>query len=139
MTLLSQQQLIGEVARYAGPAKLNVLPPLCPLKVSAADFSHADQLIDRAKKVTGSWLDEGGTDLPKPERFLSMHEHNPDEEPLPAPTGSDLSFGSAVSVAEPGIALPPRAARLRLGIQPGIHGPGLGGVRTHPTHDDRSE
>ena len=76
ITLLSQQQLIGEVARYAGPARLRVLPPLCPLAVSAADFSHADELIARARKATGSWLDEGGPDLPKPERFLSMHDHN---------------------------------------------------------------
>jgi NTE family protein len=76
LTLLSQQQLIGEVARYAGPAKLKVLPPLCPLQVSAADFSHADELIVRAKRATASWLDEGGTDLPRPERFLSMHDHN---------------------------------------------------------------
>jgi NTE family protein len=76
LTLLSQQQLIGEVARYAGPAKLKVLPPLCPLKVSAADFSHADELIIRAHKATGSWLDSGGPDLPTPQRFLSMHDHN---------------------------------------------------------------
>ena len=76
LTLLSQQQLIGEVARYAGPAKLKVLPPLCPLKVSAADFSHADELIIRAHKATGSWLDSGGPDLPMPQRFLSMHDHN---------------------------------------------------------------
>lgn len=60
LTLLSQQQLIGEVARYNGPAKLNVLPPVCPLKVSAADFSRAEKLIARAKKDTGSWLDAGG-------------------------------------------------------------------------------
>jgi len=49
---------------------------ICPLAVSAADFSHADELIARARKATGSWLDEGGPDLPKPERFLSMHDHN---------------------------------------------------------------
>jgi NTE family protein len=76
LTLLSQRQLIGEVARHNGPAKLKVLPPLCPLKVSAADFSHADELIARAKRATGAWLDAGGPDLPKPERFLSMHDHN---------------------------------------------------------------
>jgi NTE family protein len=76
LTLLSQQQLIGEVARYVGPAKLKVLPPLCPLKVSAADFGHADELIARAKRATASWLDEGGPDLPMPQRFLSMHDHN---------------------------------------------------------------
>src|SRR5450759_2989449 len=29
------------------------MPPLWPLKVSAADFSHADELIARAKKATG--------------------------------------------------------------------------------------
>jgi hypothetical protein len=42
LTLLIQHQLIGEVARCAGPARLRVLPPLCPLKVSAADFSHPE-------------------------------------------------------------------------------------------------
>jgi NTE family protein len=87
LTLLSQQQLIGEVARYAGPAKLKVLPPLCPLKVSAADFSHADELIARAHKATGSWLDSGGPDLPTPQRFLSMHDHN--QAPASTTTRSD--------------------------------------------------
>ena len=86
LTLLSQQQLIGEVAGYAGPTKLKVLPPLCPLKVSAADFSHADQLITRAKEATGAWLDAGGPDLPTPQRFLSMHDHDrrglPDRQDL---------------------------------------------------------
>ena len=53
LTLLTQQQLIGEVARYTGPAKLKVLPPLCPLTVSPADFSHADELITRSKRATG--------------------------------------------------------------------------------------
>jgi len=72
LTLLSQQQLVGEVTRYAGPAKLMVLPPLCPLKVSAADFGHADELITRSKRATRAWLDEGGPDLPMPQRFLSM-------------------------------------------------------------------
>jgi NTE family protein len=64
------------VARYAGPASLKVLPPLCPLKVSAADFSHADELIIRAYTATGSWLDSNGPDLPMPQRFLSMHDHS---------------------------------------------------------------
>ena len=75
LTLLTQQQLIGEVARYTGPAKLRVLPPLCPLKVSAADFSHAEELITRSKRATGSWIDTGGPDLPMPEQFLSLHDH----------------------------------------------------------------
>jgi NTE family protein len=89
LTLLSQQQLIGEVARYAGPAKLKVLPPLCPLRVSAADFSQADELIARAYKATRSWLDSGGPDLPAPQRFLSMHGH--DRPFAPAGTRSGQS------------------------------------------------
>ena len=75
LTLLIQQQLIGEVARYAGSARLRVLPPLCPLKVSAADFSHAEELITRSKRATGTWIDSGGPDLPMPQRFLSFHDH----------------------------------------------------------------
>jgi len=55
-----------------------VLPPLCPLNVSAADFSHADELITRSKRATGSWLDEGGPDLPMPQRFVSLQGLDPD-------------------------------------------------------------
>jgi|SRR5215469_13621509 len=45
-------------------AELHVLPPLCPLSVSPGDFSHARELIDRAKAATGGWLD-AGRDLPR--------------------------------------------------------------------------
>jgi NTE family protein len=90
LTLLTQQQLIGEVTRHAGPAKLRVLPPLCPLKVSPADFSHADELISRARNATGSWLDSGGPDLPAPQRFLSMHTHG---QATPASTRRDRHQG----------------------------------------------
>lgn len=94
LTLMSQQQLIGEVARYAGPAKLKVLPPLCPLKVSAADFSHADQLITRAKEATAAWVDAGGPDLPMPQRFLAMHDHDSD-----LPDRQDLDPASSTRTA----------------------------------------
>ncbi len=77
LTLLSQQQLVGEVSRHTGPARLKVLPPLCPLNVSAADFSQADRLITRAHRATGSWIDAGGPDLPEPQQFLALHDHTP--------------------------------------------------------------
>lgn len=64
-----------QAAIHHAIAKLKVLPPLCPLKVSAADFSRADELIARARTATGSWIDAGGPDLPTPQRFLSMHDH----------------------------------------------------------------
>lgn len=75
LTLLIEQRLVADVARFAEHAKIKVLPPLCPLAVSATDFSHASELIDRARNSTGSWLDSGSTSLPDPERFLSLHHH----------------------------------------------------------------
>jgi NTE family protein len=76
LTLLIEQRLIVEVAGYAGAATIKVLPPLCPLTVSAADFSHGAELVDRGHRATAAWLDEGGVDLPRQERFLSLHRHD---------------------------------------------------------------
>jgi NTE family protein len=75
LTLLIEQRLIGEVARYAGSVAVRVLPPLCPLSVSAVDFGHARELIDRATEVSETWLADGMTELPAQERFLSLHRH----------------------------------------------------------------
>jgi NTE family protein len=75
LTLLIEQRLILEVTAYAEIADLMVLPPLCPLNVSAADFGHAGELIDRAHRATADWLAAGATALPHPERFLSLHRH----------------------------------------------------------------
>jgi len=69
LTLLIQQRLIADVARYGERTAIRVLPPLCPLAVPATDFRHAGTLIDRARRATGQWLDAGGTDLTTPERF----------------------------------------------------------------------
>lgn len=75
VTLLIQQRLITDVAHYATRIDLNVLPPICPLAVSAIDFGHADELINRARASSAAWIDEGGLDRPHPEAFLSMHSH----------------------------------------------------------------
>lgn len=75
LTLLIEQRLIGEVARYAGSATIRVLPPLCPLAVSAADFSQGDQLVERGRLASLEWLATGGVDLPEQERFLGLHDH----------------------------------------------------------------
>jgi NTE family protein len=80
LTLLIEQRLIVEVARYAGAATIKVLPPLCPLRVSAADFGHGADLVDRGRRATAARLDEGGVDLPHQERFLSLHQHRPSGE-----------------------------------------------------------
>lgn len=75
LSLLIEQRLIAEVARYGGAATVKVLPPLCPLRISAADFSHGAELVGRGHRASATWLDEGGVDLPQPERFLSLHRH----------------------------------------------------------------
>jgi NTE family protein len=77
LTLLIEQRLILEVAHYAEHADIRVLPPLCPLTVSSADFRHGALLIDRARIATSRWLDAGRHHLPHPERFLSLHDHPP--------------------------------------------------------------
>src|SRR5215472_11304214 len=75
LSFLTQQRLIRDVADLADKAELHVIPPLCPLSVSSADFGHASELIDRARIATGKWLDSRNDLLPRQERFLSLHEH----------------------------------------------------------------
>ena len=75
LTLLLEQRAIHDVATMAGEVAIRVLPPLCPLAVSAIDFGRAAELIGRARRSTLAWIEDGGTDLPAPERFLSLHKH----------------------------------------------------------------
>ena len=60
ISLLVQQRLIIDVHDLQDQVDLRVLPPLCPLNVSPADFSHAEELIDRARLSAGRWLDSVG-------------------------------------------------------------------------------
>ena len=83
LTLLIEQRLILEVATYATTADIRVLPPLCPLSVSSADFRSGSILIDRARSTTRRWLDRPEPPPTHPERFLSMHGHHITR---PAPT-----------------------------------------------------
>lgn len=81
LSFLTQQRLIHDVTAFAEHAELHVLPPLCPLRVSSADFNHASELTQRARRATGSWLDDGRDHLSRPERFLSLHHHTHSEAP----------------------------------------------------------
>jgi NTE family protein len=74
ITLLLQQRLISDVARHRGDVRLHVVPPLCPVSVSPADFSHADTLIDRAYISTSHWLDQPETSSLQLE-VLDLHGH----------------------------------------------------------------
>jgi NTE family protein len=88
LTLLIEQRLMLEVAHYAERVDIRVLPPLCPLSVSSADFRHGGLLVERARTASGRWLDGGGTGLPHPERFLSLHGHSFSMHPPVATCGT---------------------------------------------------
>jgi NTE family protein len=75
LSLLVQQRLVTDVTRYAQQVDLVVLPPLCPLRISAIDFRHAAELCRRAHASSTAWLDSGKAFRPRPERVLGMHGH----------------------------------------------------------------
>lgn len=56
LTLLLNQRLALDVERFESAVELWVLPPLCGVPISPADFSHADDLIARAHDSTRRWL-----------------------------------------------------------------------------------
>jgi NTE family protein len=97
VTLLLEQRAILETRAYAHAAQLHVMPPLCPLRVAPMDFSQAAELVRRARRSTGRWLDEGSDELPYPERFLSLHDHRAADRPLPRvpPATSPLAVDGA--------------------------------------------
>ena len=82
LTLLTERRLAREMADLAEAAVIKVLPPLCPLSISAMDFTRAAELIDRARQASLEWIANGDIDLPAPERFLAAHRHR---SPSPVP------------------------------------------------------
>ncbi|MEP7178890.1 MAG: patatin-like phospholipase family protein [Pseudonocardiales bacterium] len=81
LTLLLQQRLIADVARYQHTVDIRVAPPLCPLTVSPTDFSHTTELIERSATTTRHWL-ESRDHAPDQTRTLRPHRH--DTADLPA-------------------------------------------------------
>ena len=74
ITLLVQQRLLADVARYQDSVDLRVLSPLCPLTVSPLDFSHTAELIYRAHTSAAAWL-EGQERRPDQTTVLAPHGH----------------------------------------------------------------
>jgi NTE family protein len=85
LTLLLQQRAIADTRAAAGTLDVRVIPPLCPLSVSGADFGHAAELIGRARRVSAEWLDSGADALPSPDRFLGLHSHRRPARVRPRP------------------------------------------------------
>lgn len=76
LTLVLDQRLVVDIDRYSAQVGLRVVPPLCPLAVSPADFSRGGELFDRAYRQTRDWLAARG-DNSTGLRRLRPHPHEP--------------------------------------------------------------
>ena len=56
-----------------GHVDLRVIPPVCPLDVSPADFSHGGELIELARAGASHWLESIG--LEPHSGDLELHRH----------------------------------------------------------------
>jgi NTE family protein len=73
LSLLLHRQLMGQVDGYAAAARLHVIPPLCPLSVSPADFRQTSTLASRALESTSTWLETARD--PDDPSVLALHTH----------------------------------------------------------------
>ena len=76
LSLLIEKQLIIEVAMKVDGVSIGLLPPLCPLTVSPADFRHAAELIERGRIDSTAWIADGGLQRVDPSRYLALHRHD---------------------------------------------------------------
>jgi len=74
LSLILHRQLLAQVRDYDGHARLHVLPPLCPLFVSPADFTQARDLLRRSHRATREWL-RRGQDATTTTQVLALHQH----------------------------------------------------------------
>ena len=75
LSLLIARQLITDIELWGGSVALRVVPPLCPLETTPADFSKASELIHRAAESTREWLEAGGLDTPAIPDHMRPHSH----------------------------------------------------------------
>ena len=54
------RQLVRDLEELSGRLEVATVPPVCPLAVSAYDFSRAHELIEVAAQGTRRWLESGG-------------------------------------------------------------------------------
>jgi NTE family protein len=75
LNLLVMRQLLSDIERFSDRAEIVVVPPLCPVSVSAYDFSQTADLIHRAEATTRLWLKKKGLDGEGAPEELLPHDH----------------------------------------------------------------
>ena len=91
LNLLVARQLVRDLEQLVDRVEVATVPPLCPLAVSAYDFSRAHELIERAAQSTRRWLEDGGLQQQRIPGALRPHV---DESPVA--DGCDASVQAAV-------------------------------------------
>lgn len=75
LNLLIHQRLSWDIAEWKDQRTLRVVPPLCPVDVSPTDFSHSEQLIQRARQHTAKWVEQFDGSRGSVGQFDLMHGH----------------------------------------------------------------
>jgi NTE family protein len=73
VTVAIQRRLIEDVRALQDDIALKVVPPLCPVNVSPADFGQTTSLIERARSATLRWLAAPPT--VDQTRNIALHSH----------------------------------------------------------------
>jgi len=76
LTLLISPQILSELETIDDGIEYHVAPPLCPLIGSPYDFSHTNELIERATASTDAWLAEGGLERREIPNQMRSHKHS---------------------------------------------------------------
>lgn len=82
INLLVMRQLLSDLDRFSDRGEIIVVPPLCPVSISAYDFSQTADLIHRAEASTRLWLrkkgleQEGAPEELMPHRHGNGHDHD---------------------------------------------------------------
>lgn len=75
LTLLISRQLTHELESLDQSIDYHVVPPLCPLVGSPYDFSHTEELIERASANTDAWIAAGGVEQRTIPHEMLPHAH----------------------------------------------------------------
>ncbi|MEW6683339.1 MAG: patatin-like phospholipase family protein [Nitrospirota bacterium] len=76
LALMIGWRLALDVQRFEQQCRLHVVPPLCPLDVSPADFGRAAELIHRSYESTVRWLTSGRAPHPSDQaELVRPHAH----------------------------------------------------------------
>lgn len=75
ITVMIGRQLVVDIERFRSSIDLRIVPTLCPLDVLPIDFSHTDELLQRAYDSTREWLAAGEPDQGQVHLLAGEHTH----------------------------------------------------------------